>query len=95
MLRVLRPGGKIVGAIPAEGGLAWGLGRYLTSRRWLKNNTNINPDKIICWEHPTMADEILSCLSDEMDIQKLSYWPLRVPVIDFNLVLKFIFSKPA
>lgn len=95
MLRVLKPGGKIVGAIPAEGGLAWGLGRYLTSRRWLKNNTNINPDKIICWEHPTMAAEILSCLSDEMDMQKLDYWPLRIPAIDFNLVLKFIFSKPA
>src|SRR5690349_13785003 len=37
--RVLRPGGCVVGAIPTEGGLAWGLGRYLTSRRWFKRYT--------------------------------------------------------
>lgn len=95
MLRVLKPGGRIIGAIPTEGGLAWGLGRYLTSRQWLKKNTNINPDKIICWEHPSMANEILNCLSDAMDIEKLDYWPLRIPFIDFNLVIKFIFTKRA
>lgn len=27
MLRVLKPSGVLIGAIPAEGGLAWGLGR--------------------------------------------------------------------
>src|SRR3989304_5860855 len=26
-----------------------GLGRFLTSRRYIKKNTTINPDKIICW----------------------------------------------
>ena len=30
--RVLKPGGRIVGAIPCEGGVGWGLGRMLTSR---------------------------------------------------------------
>ncbi len=94
MLRVLKPGGKIVGAIPAEGGLAWGLGRFLTSRRWLRKNTSINPDKIICWEHPNMADEILNCLSDQLDLKKLTYWPMRLPLIDFSLILRFIFRKP-
>jgi len=95
MLRVLKPGGLIVGAIPAEGGLAWGLGRYVTSRRWLRNNTGIDPDKIICWEHPTMSDEILSSLSGKMDLKKLVYWPMGLSSIDLNLILKFIFRKPA
>ncbi|MCB1857569.1 MAG: class I SAM-dependent methyltransferase [Gammaproteobacteria bacterium] len=94
ILRVLRPGGQIAGAIPAEGGLAWGLGRFLTSRRWLKRNTRINPDKIICWEHPTLADEILDCLSTHMSQKRLSFWPLQVHSIDFNLVVRFIFQKP-
>lgn len=94
MLRVLKPGGKIVGAIPAEGGLAWGLGRFMTSRRWLRKNTSINPDKIICWEHPSMSDEILSCLSDQLHLEKLTYWPARLPLIDLSLILRFIFSKP-
>ena len=94
MLRVLKPGGKIVGAIPAEGGLAWGLGRFLTSRRWLRKNTSVNPDKIICWEHPSMADEILSSLSEHLYLDKIAYWPLGLPVIDLSLILRFIFSKP-
>jgi SAM-dependent methyltransferase len=93
MLRVLKPGGRVIGAIPAEGGLAWGLGRYLTTRRWFKNNTTINPDKIICWEHPTMADEILTSMSDKTKDAKLSFWPLKIPLIDINLVVKFIFTK--
>ena len=94
MLRVLKPGGKLVGAIPAEGGLAWGLGRFMTSRRWLKNNTSINPDKIICWEHPTLADEILSSVSNRMESVELNYWPTRLPIIDCNLIIKFVFQKP-
>jgi SAM-dependent methyltransferase len=94
MLRVLKPGGRIVGAIPAEGGFAWGLGRYLTSRRWFKSNTNVDPDKIISWEHPTMSDEIISTMHDNMDQEALSFWPLRAPMIDVNLIIKFIYRKP-
>lgn len=93
MKRVLKPGGKIVGAIPAEGGLAWGIGRYFTTRRWFKKNTNINPDKIICWEHPTMSDEILQTMSNKMEKTKLRFWPLHIPLLDVNLVIKFIYTK--
>lgn len=93
MLRVLKPGGKIVGAIPCEGGLAWGMGRYLTSRRWLLKNTNVNPDKIICWEHPNFANQILAVLDQQMIQKKLLFWPLRIPSIDLNLVAKFIYEK--
>ena len=50
--RVLKPGGLLVGAIPCEGGLLCGTGRYFTSRRYLLKNTGINPDKLICWETP-------------------------------------------
>jgi SAM-dependent methyltransferase len=93
MLRVLKPGGQIVGAIPAEGGLGWGLGRYLTSRRWLKKNTQINPDKIICWEHPMFTDEILSRLDNSMRQRRLGFWPFRLPSIDLNLVVRFLYEK--
>jgi len=93
ILRCLKRGGLVVGAIPAEGGLAWGMGRYLTSRRWLLRRTNINPDKIICWEHPTFAEEIIYTLQSHMDQIYLNFYPLKVPSIDLNLVLKFIFKK--
>lgn len=44
----LKKGGFLIGAIPNEGGLAWGLGRFLTTRRFVHKNTNLNYDKIIC-----------------------------------------------
>ena len=80
--RLLRPGG---GAIPTEGSLAWGLGRALISRRWFKRNTTIDPDKIICWEHPNHADEILSALDGVFKRHMTSLWPfLFLPLLDAN-----------
>jgi len=93
MKRVVKPGGVIVGAIPAEGGIAWGVGRALTSRRWFKKHTSIDPDKIICWEHPNFADEILATMDRFFVRQQLNYWPSQVPLIDPNLVIKFIYKK--
>jgi SAM-dependent methyltransferase len=88
--RILRPNAHVVGAIPAKGGLAWGLGRFLTSRRWLKRNTQINPEKLICWEHPNFSDHILRSLGTLFQFEKLRYWPLGVPLIDTNLIVSFI-----
>jgi hypothetical protein len=82
-----------VGAIPCEGGMAWGLGRFLTSRRWLMANTTINPDKLICWEHPNFADFILNTLNKKGLKQHLSFWPFVIPSIDINLIAKFVFKK--
>ena len=94
IMRVLRPGGMLIGAIPAEGGLAWGLGRFLTTRRWFKKHTTINPDKIICWEHPNFADEILSKLEFSMSPKKIRYWPFSwFPALDLNLIIRFQFYK--
>ncbi|HBB35142.1 MAG TPA: hypothetical protein DDZ80_22935 [Cyanobacteria bacterium UBA8803] len=92
-LRVLKPNGYLIGAIPCEGGLAWGGGRFLTSRRWFKRHTQINPDKIICWEHPNFADTVLQTLDSYMTQKYLSYWPLGIPAIDFNLIVKFVYAK--
>lgn len=94
MHRLLKPGGIIIGAIPSEGGLAWGLGRYLTTRRWLKKNTSINPDKLICWEHPNYADYIVTQLEQTFSRKLLSVWPIKFfRLYDFGLVVRFIFSK--
>lgn len=94
ILRVLRPGGQLVGAIPCEGGLAWGLGRAVTSRPWLKKHTTIDPDRLICWEHPNFSDHVLNSLAARFDRRRLRYWPLGVQLLDINLVASFIFTKP-
>lgn len=91
--RVLRPGGQLVGGIPCEGGLAWGAGRMLTSRRWLRKHTDIDPDRLICWEHPNFADYILNRLGTRFDRETVRFWPLAVPLIDTNLITSFIFRK--
>ena len=91
--RVLRSGGILIGAIPAEGGLAWGLGRAMTSRRWIKKNTTIDPDKLICWEHPNFSDEIIDDLDREFQPTSIDYWPSRVPLLDMNLIIRFVYEK--
>ena len=93
MHRVLKPGGTMIGAIPTEGGFAWGLGQMLTSRRWFKKNTSIDPDKIICWEHPNFADDIIATLDDHFQQQKLLFWPMRLQVLDINLIIQFRYTK--
>ena len=92
--RVLKPGGTLLGAIPAEGGVGWGLGRMLTSRRWFKRNTKIDPDKIICWEHPNFADSIIDELDTLFINKNLAYWPLSWPaLLDCNLVVRFRYQR--
>jgi len=93
MKRVMKPGGVLAGAIPCEGGLAWGIGRYLTSRRYLKANSQIDPDKIICWEHRNFADSIMNQLTRSFKRVCVNYWPLSVPLIDTNLIISFIYMK--
>ena len=92
--RVMRKGGVLAGAIPCEGGLAWGMGRFFTSRRWLKRNANIDPDKIICWEHPNFADMVLNQVESRFQAKCVRFWPFAVPLIDMNLVASFIYEKP-
>jgi len=96
MHRVLKPGGGLIGAIPAEGGLAWGGGRLLTSRRWFKRHTRIDPDKIICWEHPNFGDQVIKALDTLFKRERLAYWPLTwLPVLDLNLIIRFHYRRAA
>jgi SAM-dependent methyltransferase len=85
ILRILKPGGLLIGAIPAEGGLAWGIGRFLTSRRTVKRDYG--------WEHPNFSDEIINLLRKKTLEVKTQKWPIPFAPIDFSFVVKFIFKK--
>ena len=90
----LKPDGVVVGAVPTEGGLLWGVGRYLTSRRWLHKNTKINYDKLICWEHPNFCDQIIRQLDNNFQRLKLKSWPLnKLPLLDANLTFSFCYKN--
>lgn len=91
--RILKPGGKLLGSIPCEGGIAWGLGRFLTTRRHYRKNSYINFDKIICWEHPNFADHILANLMDVFPPEWIDLWPFGTRLIDINLTASFVCRK--
>lgn len=92
--RVLKNDGILIGAVPTEGGLAWGLGRMLTTRRWFLKNSKINPDKIICWEHPNFSDKLLLNIDKYLERKKVKYWPFNwLRNIDYNLIVRFIYKK--
>lgn len=91
--RVIKPGGQLVGGIPCEGGLVWGIGRYLTTRRYVHRQYGINYDKIICWEHPNFADFIFSLLDRFFKQKYIKLHPFSRLSIDCNLVAGFIYQK--
>ena len=91
--RVLRPGGIFAGAIPTEGGLAWGVGRFLTSRRYVRQRIAVDLNKLVCWEHQNFADAILSELHRTFQSVSTTFWPLGVPIIDLNLIADFLCVK--
>jgi len=93
MKRVLKAGGRLVGGIPCEGGMAWGLGRFFTTRRYVHKRYGINYDKIICWEHPNFADYIIEQLNDQFNRQYLRLHPFPVLPMDLNLVASFVYTK--
>jgi len=93
MKRVMVEGGQFVGGIPCEGGLAWGLGRFLTTRRYVHKNYGINYDKIICWEHPNFADYIIERLDTHFQRKYLKLHPFPFLPIDFNLTASFIYNQ--
>jgi SAM-dependent methyltransferase len=91
--RILKPQGMLIGGIPTEGGIGWGIGRYFSSRKYVQKHSVIDYDKIICWEHPNFAAHILKLLNHYFIKAKTSYWPFKLKIIDINLIIRFIFKK--
>ena len=99
--RLLKDNGVFQAVIPCEGGLAYGLARQISSVRlfnkhfgdrgvsymWLMRKT----------EHVNTASEILYELSNFtpplLRILSYAYFPMRVPVISFNLCIGLTIRK--
>jgi SAM-dependent methyltransferase len=91
--RILKPGGLLVGGIPAEGGLMWGMGRWFTSRRVMQQRYGVDVRKVICWEHVNFCDDILTALQ-ELGTVYVERWPVRWAPLDLTVIVKFIVQMP-
>lgn len=91
--RVLKPNGILIGAVPAEGGVAWGFGRFLTSRRYVRKNMDFDYDKIICWEYPNFVNKIKKILDTNFTNVKSIKKPIGILPMDFNLSWSFIYRN--
>ena len=83
--RVVRPGGVLSIAIPLDGGVAWRLGRYLTTRRSFANE-GLDLDYIIAREHINPSYNLISLIRHYFPRRTESWYPFGVSLVDVNLV---------
>lgn len=86
--RILEPGGRFLVALPCEGGLAWNLGREVTTRRFFQKKYGINYDKVIAYEHVWSFREIVEKLQQSglFSFRSQKFFPLLLPLPDLNLI---------
>lgn len=95
--RVLAPGGRFLVALPCEGGLAWNLGRELTTRRLFQKKYGINYDKVIAYEHIWSFDDIFYRLIESklFVLGRRRFYPTLLPSVNLNLIGCIECIKPA
>lgn len=88
--RVMKKDGDLYVGIPCEGGLAWTLGRELTSMRTMSKRYNLDYRKYIALEHCNTARDIAKALGAHFRIEKRSFFPLpMLPFLTTNLTATF------
>lgn len=83
--RVVRSGGTLTIAIPLDGGVAWRLGRYLTTRHSFARE-GLDLDYIIAREHINPAYNLISLIRYYFSNRREWWYPFGVPLVDINLV---------
>jgi len=84
--RLLKPGGVFSVVIPCEG-LAYAIGRRMTTQRVFERRYNTSYGWLIESEHVSQAREILHELCGHFDLANVTYFPSRIPLVDLNLLV--------
>lgn len=80
--RVLKPQGELLIGIPMEGGLIYGIGRVLTSKRYMEKKYRIDYNAIVQWEHCNQYMEIEKILQKNFHIEERFFIPF--PFLPFH-----------
>ncbi|HSM42956.1 MAG TPA: class I SAM-dependent methyltransferase, partial [Afifellaceae bacterium] len=83
--RVVRPGGTLSLVLPCDPGLAWRLGRHLGVRRRAES-AGIAYDYWMAREHVNSIFNLVTFVRYYYDDYRETWWPLRVPFADLNLI---------
>jgi len=91
--RVMKPSARFSVVIPAEGGLGYALGRRLTVQRQFEHRYHMPYSWMIKYEHVNQAREVLTELDQVFDVEERTFFPLRVPSVDANLVIGLTLTR--
>jgi SAM-dependent methyltransferase len=90
--RVLKWSGTLSVVLPCEGGRAYALGRRLTSQRQFERRYGTPYNWMISYDHINTAREVIEALSDRFSLSQSAYFPLRIKLLDCNLVVGLTFG---
>lgn len=84
---VLKPSGSFLVVIPAEGGIAYEIARFFTSKRLFEKRYKTAYAWHIKSEHVNTASEIIEEIKHYFHIIESSYYPFHLPFIHLNAVI--------
>jgi SAM-dependent methyltransferase len=90
--RVLRPSGLFSVVIPAEGGVAYALGRRATVQRRFEKRYKIPYKEVIRYDHINTAREVLRELRRRFRVEHRTFFPTRLPLVDLNVTIGLTLS---
>ena len=91
--RVLTGTGRFLVGLPTEGGLAWGLGRKLSTDRTYSKKYGIDYGKVMSIEHCNTADEVMTECRKVFTLRRRHYFPMWLPNVHPNLTISAEFQK--
>lgn len=75
--RVLKSNGELLIGLPTEGGLAWDLGRRLTSKPYMERKYGIDYMAIVHWEHWNTHDEVVAMVKEQFTLLEQRFVPFN------------------
>jgi SAM-dependent methyltransferase len=95
VLRVLKPGGLFSVVYPCDPGFAYEIARKISAEHLFRNRYKLPYRWLIRREHINSPQEIEFLLRQRFAAVEQSFFPLKVPVINFNLCIGMTVAKPA
>jgi SAM-dependent methyltransferase/putative flippase GtrA len=92
-VRLLKPSGRLSVVIPCEGAWAHRLARNISERPRFERKYKQPYDWLIQSEHLSRPKEIIEELKLLFDVLHTRFYPLRVPVINFNLTIGLTLAR--